>query len=520
VTPAGSPDPERVRELFDLAADQAPERRETFVIDASGGDGELCREVLALLACMDAATLDGPALGPTAPPPLVRPSTVGRFTVLGKVGEGGMGVVFRGRDPTLDRDVALKLVNHSGGDDGQRRLLREAQAMARVAHPNVVPVYEVGVHRDQVFVAMELVRGTTMKDWLRAGPRTWRSVLQVIVDAGRGLAAAHRAGLLHRDVKPDNLLIGDDGRARIADFGLARAADVPAPASTTTPVDLGGTLTADGMVVGSPGFMSPEHFIGTVTPFADQWSLAATAYHGLFGTVPYVAASLGALREAVLSGQPPTPPRTDAPPAAVAAILRGLARHPADRFPSVEALVDALVAVLAVDPDHDANRFRRQRRGLAIAIAAGGVASFVFRSVVSGFRYDGGMVAHLAQAIIGLVIMVSITVGFRRALWGTTHDRRFMSLVLVTLAAITVHRAVALDADVVTVLRGDAVYTGGLLVLGAVTIERWLAVSAALMAAFLATSFLLPSIAAPAFGPVLASTLALGIWFWRVRDER
>jgi serine/threonine-protein kinase len=494
---ASVPDPARVRELFDAAVEQAPERREAYLAEACGQDPALRREVMSLLACVSAPTLGAPAL-PSRTHDL--PREIGRFAVLGKVGEGGMGVVLRGRDPTLDRDVALKLVNHLGGDGGQRRLLREAQAMARVAHPNVVPVYEVGVHGRQVFVAMELVRGTTMRAWLRAQPRTWRAILQVVIDAARGLAAAHRAGVLHRDVKPDNLLIGDDGRARVADFGLA---------------DLAVELAADGAVVGTPGFMSPEHFIGTVTPLADQWSLAATTYSALFGSPPFLGTSIGELRDAVLDGPPPRPPPSEVPPAAIDAVLRGMARHPEDRFATLDDYADALAEVLAVDPAHDRRRFRRQRRGLAIAIAIAGVASFLFRGVYSGFRFDGGVAAHRTQAVIGLTIMGGVTFVFRRALLGTTHDRRVMSLVLTSLIAIAAHRIIAGDADAVTLLRTDAVFSSAMLFLGAVTIEPWLAISAGLMVPFLIASLFVPAIAAPAFGPVLVSTLALGIWFWR-----
>ena len=465
------------------------------------------------------------------------PATIGRFEVVGKLGQGGMGVVFRGRDRALDRDLALKLVSPGDGGDGRLRLLREAQAMARVAHPNVVPVFEVGVHDDQVFVAMELVRGETLTAWLRSAARSWRDVLRVLVDAGRGLAAAHRAGVLHRDVKPDNLLIGDDGRARIADFGLARAATAaatdaePAPAAgdraggadtAAAESALALDLTHDGAVVGSPGFMSPEHFTGEVTAAADQWSLAATAYYALFGRLPFAARDLRVLHAMILTDPPAAPPPTDVPRAAVDAVLRGLARDPADRFATVDELVDALAAVLAVDPARDQTRFRRQRRGLAVAMATAGLLAFVLAGVRSGFTYDLGMRWHTGQSLIALAVVTAVSLGFRRALWGTTHDRRVMALILIALATIAAHRLVA-DAggvDLVVMLRTDALIAIALLALGALTIERWLALSAALMVAFLALSLLVPAASAPTFHPTLVGTIALGIWFWREPRRR
>src|SRR5262249_38146209 len=149
---------------------------------------------------------------------------LGRYVVLERLGAGGMGVVYSAYDPELDRSVAVKLLRPDASvrADGRTRLLREAQAMAELAHPNGVPVHDVGAFGDQVFVAMELVRGRTLRDWLAAARRRWREVLDVMVQAGRGLAAAHAAGLVHRDFKPENVLIGADGRARVVDFGLAR----------------------------------------------------------------------------------------------------------------------------------------------------------------------------------------------------------------------------------------------------------------------------------------------------------
>ena len=163
------------------------------------------------------------------------PPRIGRFTVLERLGEGGMGVVYAAYDELLDRKVALKLLHHGGYDDD--RLLREAQAMARLTHPNIVSVYEVGSLGARRFIAMEFVRGQSLDAWLAAGARDWRAVLPLLLAAGRGLEAAHRAGIVHRDYKPQNTLVGHDGSVKVADFGLARPQ--------------GSVLTRTGTVVGT-----------------------------------------------------------------------------------------------------------------------------------------------------------------------------------------------------------------------------------------------------------------------------
>ncbi|MCA9706451.1 MAG: serine/threonine protein kinase, partial [Myxococcales bacterium] len=188
---------------------------------------------------------DTPVIRDDQPPRLVQGSAVGRYVVIAPVGTGAMGVVFAAYDPQLDRKVALKVLRPRAGDLGRarERLQREAQALAKLGHPNVVAVYDVGVHDEQLFVAMEFVEGQTLRAWMESAPavstgsgslartsgetsagvRPWREVLDVFMQAGRGLAAAHEAGLVHRDFKPDNVMLSDDGRVRVMDFGIVRA---------------------------------------------------------------------------------------------------------------------------------------------------------------------------------------------------------------------------------------------------------------------------------------------------------
>ena len=191
------------------------------------------------------------------------PARIGRFDIRAKLGEGGMGVVYEAYDAQLDRPVAIKLVRSGeGGPQTHARLLREAQAMAKVSHPNVVPIYEVGEHDQQVFVAMELVAGEPLSTWQKREPRDWRDTLAVYLAAGRGLAAAHACGIIHRDFKPDNVLVGRDGRARVLDFGLARSIAARDDDALRSGSVLGVDLTIVGSIMGTPSYMSPEHFRG------------------------------------------------------------------------------------------------------------------------------------------------------------------------------------------------------------------------------------------------------------------
>jgi tetratricopeptide (TPR) repeat protein len=297
-----------------------------------------------------------------------------------------MGVVYVAYDPELDRKIALKIVQASPGVlpnelGGLSRLLREAQAMARVSHPNVVQVYDVGVLGDRLYIAMELVQGRSLSDWLTA-PRRWRDVVNIFVDAAHGLAAAHRAGLVHRDFKPDNVLVADDGRARVLDFGLARAVDGAGPTHEgaaelpTTGAVLSSRLTHAGTILGTPAYMAPEQLTGAeVDARADIFALCVALYEALYGERPFAGETFEDLRHAVIAGQvrePSKPPR-QLPARIRRTLLKGLRVAPRDRF----ADIDALIAELAADPG------RRWRRiGGTIGVAA--LAALAAGSLVRG----------------------------------------------------------------------------------------------------------------------------------------
>ncbi|WPB77086.1 protein kinase [Archangium violaceum] len=267
---------------------------------------------------------------------------VGRYVIEGLLGEGGMGVVYAARDPALGRTVALKLLRPGGGgEEGRTRLVREAQAMARLSHPNVLPLFELGTEGGSVFLAMERVEGPTLAGWLRERERPWREVLAPFLQAGEGLAAAHRAGLVHRDFKPANVLVGADGRPRVTDFGLVRheaAADEALPGDAGAG-DTGEALTRAGAAPGTPAYMSPEQLAGReVDARGDQFSFCVALHEALYGIRPFDARARGEARWSRV----PVPRGPRLPGSVRAALERGLSLSPEARFPSMDALLVAL----------------------------------------------------------------------------------------------------------------------------------------------------------------------------------
>ena len=273
---------------------------------------------------------------------------IGRYIIIGRLGAGGMGVVVEAFDPELDRRVAVKLINpRRARARGSQRLIREAQAMARLSHTNVVQVYDVGVDGDQVFVAMELVRGRTLSKWLAESERTWQETLEVFIQAGRGIAAAHAAGLVHRDLKPDNILIAQDGRTCVADFGLAIPYDdLDDDDATLRGGDplLNTPLTATGAAVGTPVYMSPEqHAVADVDARSDQFSFCVALCEALYGERPFRGASIHEIARRATAGDYVVPTHLERAPARVWEVIRrGLAPEPDDRFSDFDALLAAL----------------------------------------------------------------------------------------------------------------------------------------------------------------------------------
>ena len=359
----------------------------------------------------------------TEPRPAAVSSMFGRYVVLEELGRGGMSVVYTAYDPKLDRRVALKVVQAEQLSEVHRaRLHREAQALARLSHPSVVAVYDVGDIENDTFVAMELVNGESFRDWLKK-KRTWREVVRVVVAAGRGLAAAHAAGIVHRDVKPDNIMISSSGEVKLVDFGLARdlgdrsidseeisssgsSGSMSAQSSTTSiskssrssgqnaalPLD---AITQHGFVVGTPAYMPPEQHSKKpeTDERSDQFSLCASLYEALYQKRPFQTSKKQALdpREAVtVADRPgtdtrtlaaPPPKDTNVPSWLWRVLERGLAVDPNKRYPSVDALLE--------DLDRDpARTMRRVAVGAGALLAVAALAILVTYKVMP--KHAGG----------------------------------------------------------------------------------------------------------------------------------
>ncbi|MFV8755533.1 tetratricopeptide repeat protein [Nannocystaceae bacterium ST9] len=296
---------------------------------------------------------------------LTRGRQLGRYVMLRRLARGGMGEVWLAWDPELDRDVAIKLLRSNAGDvRAGARLLREARAMARLAHPNIVGVYDVGAVEGQVFVAMEFVRGETLAQWAKQD-RPWRQVVDVYLAAGRGLAAAHAADMVHRDFKPDNAMIDEHGRVRVMDFGLAYALG-PGPETESqhdfdTKAVTGESLalTRTGALLGTPAYMAPEQFrLETAGPAADQFAFCIALWEAIYRQRPFAGPTLQALSQQVQGGKRRTVPKHVRVPARVRRVIeRGLDPSPERRWPSMNALLVALA------------RARTPRVGVGLAVA-------------------------------------------------------------------------------------------------------------------------------------------------------
>lgn len=311
-------------------------------------------------------------------PGIERGTAIGRYVVIGRIGAGGMGVVYAAYDPELDRKIAIKVLRGRGHESesarARTRLLREAQALARLSHPNVISVHDVGTFEDRVFVAMEFIEGQTLRAWAKT-PRSLRDTLAVLVEAGRGLSAAHAAGLVHRDVKPDNVMIDEGphgrGRVRVMDFGLVRELFDPssaqeldlAPTDRNSPRD---AMTRDGSMLGTPGYIAPELLGGgQADAAADQFAFAVTAWEVIFGAPPFGGETIHEVNAAVLGGRLERRATSAVPTWLPRVLGRALAPRPADRFPDLEALLREL----------GRDRSVARRRGIAafaaVAVGAG-----------------------------------------------------------------------------------------------------------------------------------------------------
>jgi tetratricopeptide (TPR) repeat protein len=294
---------------------------------------------------------------------------IGRFEIGDRLGAGGMGIVYRAFDPELGRQIALKVVRRSTPETNARHQ-REARAMAQISHRNVVAIYDVGTHDGQLFLVMELIAGTNLAEWLRTGDHGWQTVVAMFIDAGRGLAAAHAAGLIHRDFKPHNVLVGTDGRVCVNDFGLVREAsddqevepigDISSAVAVTP-------LTSAGRLLGTPAYMALEQLVGaTADARSDQFAFAIALWEALYGERPFAGDSTAEIVAEMRAGRVRAPRNRKVPGYVHRALLRSLASDSNRRWPNMEALLAGL----------SGETRRTQRR-----VAAGAVAVCVAATV-------------------------------------------------------------------------------------------------------------------------------------------
>lgn len=299
----------------------------------------------------------------------------GRYLIVQPVGAGGVGEVYSAYDPALDRRVALKVLRKGPHEDAataserQASLVREAKALASLSHPNVVTVHDVGRELDRTYIAMELVEGRDLKEWIHeSAKRPWKDTLGMFIDAGKGLHAAHIKGILHRDFKPANVLVGHDEWVRVSDFGLARLvspADTSASSSHTLEHSLDTSVSIEGRMVGTPYYMAPEQIDGETTVCSDVYAFCLALHDALYGVRGFEGATLMELAVRKAQGPPPTPSDTRGVPSAVrSALERGLQPDVQARWPSMAPLLSVL----------ERARRPRSRTTLPWLLGIGGIA--------------------------------------------------------------------------------------------------------------------------------------------------
>jgi eukaryotic-like serine/threonine-protein kinase len=301
------------------------------------------------------------------------PERIGRYQVLERIGRGAMGIVYRARDEAMGREVALKVLTADIEDDPdiRTRFLREAEAAARLSHPNIITIFDVGEEGERFFIVMELLRGATLKDFLKQpdGARLERRI-DLMVQLAAGLGAAHNASVYHRDIKPGNVFVRTDGLLKILDFGVARLAS--------------SSMTASGFIVGTPDYMSPEQARGLeVDARSDIFSLGGVFYFMLTGRKPFPASDLPTLFHQIQGDEPPPPIGADAPGELVEVIMRALAKKKEERYQTCQELLADLSVLKHLYPVEAVPAALASRLAVASAAHAAAAAPLAASAVAA-----------------------------------------------------------------------------------------------------------------------------------------
>jgi eukaryotic-like serine/threonine-protein kinase len=431
---------DQIRALYKAALEMPASERSAFVAERSAGDASLRESVEFLLSQSDAT---GVRVDAAAPPPLSQPdlpngTAIGSYRIESVLGRGGMGTVYRAIDTKLHRSVAIKFLSSALADSqARRRFQQEAETASALNHPHIVTVHDVGEHDGQQYLVSELVDGGTLNDWLAASrDRPWRQSVEMLIGVADAIAAAHRVGIVHRDIKPGNILIGRNGYAKLADFGLAKLLDDGAQQAANAGSHSRAAPTGVGVVVGTVAYMSPEQAAGRpLDERTDVFSFGVVLYEALAGRRPFEAANdLELLKTIAHGAPPPLPPQI---PESVRAIVdKALEKDAADRYQHMQDLVvDLRRAVRKSSGPQptglaDTVPLKRARvawlvaAGLAVALAAALVpaARYLLRTpppaqqmrfAIPAQGYNGG----LAISPDGQTIAYVATVNRKRSIW-------------------------------------------------------------------------------------------------------
>jgi predicted Ser/Thr protein kinase len=484
---------------------------------------------------INTATMSESSLVPTFAPrdapsarPVVEASRIGRYQILRELGSGGMGIVYAAYDESLDRRVALKLLLRKSGAT-ELRLRREAQAMARISHTNVAQIFEVGEHDGQLFVAMEYIEGQSLARWLAEEPLGWSEIIDVFIHAGRGLQAAHEAGVVHRDFKPDNVMIqrADELGVKVVDFGIAAVELEEAIVDEPSDDEMAARLTRTGTLMGTPHYMSPEHFRGGASdPRSDQFCFAVALYEALYHQRPFDGESVAQLREQVLAGKLRPPPRvTDVPAWAFETLERALAVDPDQRWSSMAELLHVLAhhPDRTADPEHDRTVALRERLWMLSVLTLGtsgllGVLLVVRAHMsLAGFE-EYAFWSKLMFTSTTAVALVATKHVFLRNSYNWRVFAMVMAMALAALAISICARMIELPAAETD--RFLLVMLAAGFGQASASVGKWLIAIPVLALMGLLASFMFPFAASVTLGVCFAAGTGMTVYFWTRRTRR